>query len=195
MFHRTKGVDDTGDRNIGPETVTSPEGVEAGTRSTRIDKQALIGSQTRVTGNMTGEENLHIEGHVVGCVTFIRHVVSIGIDGSVEGDVVAQSLTVGGTIRGRLIASGSVRVLAGAHVSGEIHSPGLVIEEGAEFQGTVDMNPDNPLLDQQFDTAPADDVHEASISTYRVGTPVEDYPESAGAEGFDEDEDEARSSH
>ncbi|WP_456268178.1 polymer-forming cytoskeletal protein [Kushneria sp. AK178] len=155
MFQRTRGVDDTGSRDAAPASVTPPDTGAAEDRSTRLDRRALIGAQTRVTGDMTGEEDLHIEGHIVGCVTFTRHGVDIGVDGSVEGDVVAQSMTVGGTIRGRLIASGSVRVLAGAHVSGEIHAPGLVIEEGAEFQGTVDMNPDNPLLEQLFDAAPA----------------------------------------
>lgn len=189
MFHRTKGVDETGDRDIASNAVTSSEPAEAGARSTRMGKRALIGSATRVTGDMTGEEDLHIEGRIVGCVTFRRHAVSIGIDGSVEGDVVAQSLTVGGTIRGRLIASGNVRVLAGAHVSGEIHSPGLVIEEGAEFQGTVDMNPANPLLEELFDAAPADHTRQASADAWRTGLLEDDLPEDTSTAALDDEDD------
>ncbi|REC94059.1 bactofilin family protein [Kushneria indalinina] len=191
MFQRTKGVDDTGERDVASNTVAPSQAAEAGERSTRISKRALIGSETRVTGDMTGEEDLHIEGHIVGSVTFRRHAVSVSSDGSVEGDVVAQSLTIGGTIRGRLIASHSVRVLAGAHVSGEIHSPGLVIEEGAEFQGTVDMNPDSTLLEQSFDTALLEPVHQAPTDTWQAGAPDDDYPESTALDALDEEDERA----
>ncbi|RKR04461.1 cytoskeletal protein CcmA (bactofilin family) [Kushneria sinocarnis] len=188
MFHRTRSSDETGEHPAAADSAETE--VAAGTSSStaRIGKRSLIGSATRITGDVAGEEDLHVEGEITGSVTFSRHAVGVGVSGVIEGDVVAQSLTVAGRVEGRLIASESIRVVAGARVNGELHSPGLVIEEGAEFQGTVDMNPANPLLKTFFDTlSVAGDATgsraTASVRQLQPVTPLDDEQDTGDDSG------------
>ncbi|MFC0268054.1 bactofilin family protein [Kushneria aurantia] len=109
---------------------------------------SLIGSATRVVGDIIGDEDLRIEGQVEGNVWCRDCSVSIGPEGQVLGDLYAETLAVAGHVKGRLIAARRITIHAGADVEGELHTPGLILEEGAAFHGSVDMNEDNPLLDE-----------------------------------------------
>lgn len=148
MFNKSKSDSSLSEASTVPARESSSDMASASVREP--SGRALIGPRTQVTGEILGDENLHIEGTVIGTVTFRHHTVSIGSEGRVEGDVIGHSLSVSGHVEGRLIAAQSVTIHAGASVEGEIHSPGLILKEGAAFQGTVDMNPHNPLLDDIF---------------------------------------------
>lgn len=106
-------------------------------------------------GDVVGDEDLLIEGHISGSVTFGNQHMNVAASGGVEADIVAQSLTVVGRVHDRFIAAKSIKMVAGAQVEGKLHLPGLVIEDGAVFHGTLDMNPYNSLLADTTAARPA----------------------------------------
>ncbi|MCE9662700.1 polymer-forming cytoskeletal protein [Halomonas sp. M5N1S17] len=117
----------------------------------RVGRSATIGAHTRIEGNVIGEEELIIDGQVVGTVAFKRNTVSIGSAGRVEGDIYAQTLHVAGSVEGRLIASHKITVHHTAHIVGTIITPCLVLEDGAVFRGNIDMDAENDVLLSAFE--------------------------------------------
>ncbi|KAA0017897.1 polymer-forming cytoskeletal protein [Salinicola corii] len=114
-----------------------------------------IGGKTTIQGDISGEEDLLIEGRILGDVLFRKHGVTVGAEGVVEGRMVARELTVRGRVDGTLIAAEKITLKAGAVVNGQLHSPGLVLEEGAAFHGNIDMEPEQNELRDAFDTGAA----------------------------------------
>jgi len=93
---------------------------------------STIGEDLTITGNVTSNGELHLNGQIQGDVHCLALV--LGENAQLEGSVVAEDVMV----RGRLI--GSVRALrvmlqSQAHVEGNIFHKGLAIEQGAHFEG------------------------------------------------------------
>jgi cytoskeletal protein CcmA (bactofilin family) len=94
--------------------------------------RSMIESWLRVTGNLDGEGELEIEGHVVGNVRCTQLVV--GSKASIEGDIRAEQVIVRGKVAGTIRAN-SVILQSTARVDGEIFHRELAMEAGAEFEG------------------------------------------------------------
>lgn len=127
-------MDDTPD--TGPEA--SPSGDR--TRATPAAERAIIGDSIRIQGEVTGDEDLTIQGHVEGSVDLDQHSVTVGPDGDVNADVVARVITVEGHVDGDLTAEEQVVVRSSARVEGDISAPRVVLEDGAHFRGGVEMD-------------------------------------------------------
>lgn len=100
---------------------------------------AIIGHSIRIQGEVTGDEDLVIQGHVDGSVELDQHSVTVGPDGEVKADIRARVITVEGRVDGDLSADEQVVVRGSAHVEGDISAPRVVLEDGAHFRGGVDM--------------------------------------------------------
>ena len=90
-----------------------------------------------VTGEIRAAEHLIIEGGFDGKVFVPDHEVAIGRRGTLNGEVLASTITVLGRATGRLVAD-RVEIAGGAEVEAEIVAERLVIADGAFFQGIVD---------------------------------------------------------
>ena len=97
-----------------------------------------IGKGVNITGTLTADEPVSINGTLNGEVVVANHAVTVETGGRVDGAVTARVITVQGGSAGRLIARDVVRVLEGATVKADITSPKLALEEGALFSGKVD---------------------------------------------------------
>ncbi len=93
-----------------------------------------------IRGELEFKNSFRLDGRVEGSVTSQSELV-IGQEGVVEGEVNVASCLIGGTVRGTLNASKQVMLHATAKVWADIHTPALVMEEGAFLEGTVDMQP------------------------------------------------------
>jgi len=102
---------------------------------------ASIGKSIHVKGELSGSEDLAIEGRVEGKINLSGCRVTIGASGQVTADIVAKSVIVAGTVKGRVQAEERVEVAASGNLLGDVRSPRVVLVDGAKFKGAVDMEP------------------------------------------------------
>jgi cytoskeletal protein CcmA (bactofilin family) len=113
-----------------PAAMTQPAG-----------KAAVIGSGIRINGEISGSENLLIEGRVEGKVNLSGNDVTIGKTGQVIADVNAKTIRVAGEVSGDLQAKERVVISGSGNVRGNVVAPRVVLEDGAIFKGSIDMDP------------------------------------------------------
>lgn len=101
---------------------------------------AIIGHLIRIQGEVTGDEDLVIQGYVDGTVNLNQQAVTVGTDGEVEADVAAREITVDGTVKGDLTAEERIVVRGSGRVEGDLEAPRVVLEDGARFRGEVRMD-------------------------------------------------------
>ncbi len=100
---------------------------------------ATIGASIEVNGEITGKEDLIINGHVVGTISLRENSVSIGKNGRVSADVLAKNIVVEGEVKGELRGSEQVTVEPSGRVTGDIRAPRVILNDGCQFKGSVDM--------------------------------------------------------
>jgi cytoskeletal protein CcmA (bactofilin family) len=91
-----------------------------------------ISSGLSIIGKIVGQGRLAIFGHVEGEVQ--ASTVEIGDSAQVEGNIVAEELTIGGVVKGTIHAN-RVKLNSTAVVEGDIYHRSLAIEENAQFEG------------------------------------------------------------
>ena len=103
------------------------------------EQTGIIGKGITIKGNLTGGGDLVIEGRVEGQISLKNHLMIEGT-GKVLADIRAEELTINGEASGNIDASSRVSITASAKVSGDIKAPRVVIEDGAVFNGSVEMD-------------------------------------------------------
>ena len=98
-----------------------------------------IGKSVIIKGELSGSEDLTIEGHVEGKIDLKDNVLTIGPNGKIKAEVFAKSVVVLGEVTGNVTASEKVDIRDNGSVDGDIASPRVAIAEGAHFRGSVDM--------------------------------------------------------
>jgi len=102
------------------------------------DKETIIGAETRISGEIRGEEDLVIKGRVDGKI-HLSQTLTVEKGAVVQADVDVRVLVVSGTLVGNAVASESVRLSSSARVVGDLAAPRLAMESGAAYRGRVDM--------------------------------------------------------
>jgi cytoskeletal protein CcmA (bactofilin family) len=102
-------------------------------------ERATIGRSITIRGEVTGDEDLLIQGRIDGSVNLKQHAVTVGREGEVKADIVGRVITVEGSVEGNLRAEEQVVLRSSALVQGDIAAPRVVLEDGARFRGGVDM--------------------------------------------------------
>jgi cytoskeletal protein CcmA (bactofilin family) len=100
---------------------------------------ASFGKSIVFKGDLTGDEDLEIEGRVEGQVKLPNHQLTIGAHGRVKAQVEAKTVVVVGHVAGNVLASERVEVQASGVVDGDIQAPRLQIQEGAVVNGSIQM--------------------------------------------------------
>lgn len=100
----------------------------------------VIGTKTRIKGELTGDENVTVEGYVEGTIRISKDL-RIGVGGTVKAAVKAQSVVIAGELIGDCTASQRVHIESSGRLTGNIRAPRVVIVEGASFRGNSDMSP------------------------------------------------------
>lgn len=105
-----------------------------------MSEAAVIGPSIRIDGDLRGEENLRIEGEVKGTVQLKGNSLVIGSEGRVRATVYAHTVDVEGLMEGDLYGAERVHVRKSARVKGNITSPRVSLEDGAQFKGSIEMD-------------------------------------------------------
>lgn len=92
-----------------------------------------------VRGELEFSHTFRVDGRIEGTVRSKAELL-VGEPGEIEGEVLVARCLVGGTVRGTIHASETVVLHATARVWADIHTPALVMEEGAFLEGTVNMD-------------------------------------------------------
>jgi cytoskeletal protein CcmA (bactofilin family) len=135
-------------------------------------ESATIGPSIRIKGELSGEEDLVIEGSVEGTVHLEKNNVTIGNNGRVNADIHANTITILGELRGDVTGNEKVVIRKTGNVRGNIVAPRVSLEEGAMFKGSIEMEPNKAA-------ATSGSRSESAASTSR---PVKAEPPTKGAE-------------
>lgn len=100
----------------------------------------VIGPKTVVKGEVTGDEDVVVDGTIEGQIRITRDL-KVGNGGVVRATVEAQSIVISGEVVGDCGAATRVEIQATGRVTGNLRAPRIVIAEGAMFKGTSDMSP------------------------------------------------------
>lgn len=103
--------------------------------------KASIGATILIKGDVTGDENLHIEGKVEGTVSLASHELVVGKSGKVHADITAKLIRIDGEVQGDITGKEKVIISATGNVRGNIVTPRMSLEDGAKFKGSIDMDP------------------------------------------------------
>ncbi len=128
---------------------------------------AVIGSKIEIKGDITGDENLIIEGKVDGTVEVRSKDLLIGQSGQVNANVTARIVNIDGTVKGDITGIEKVTISKTGKVQGNIVAPRVTLEDGAKFKGSIDMDPTEAA------------AHEASTMTFKstnTPKPIGDQP-------------------
>ena len=137
-------------------------------RNAPSGERASIGRSIRIQGDVSGDEDLLIQGHVDGSITLDQNAVTVGSEGEVHASIRARMVTVEGSVVGDLSAEERVILRSSARVEGDITSPRVVLEDGANFRGGIDMG-ERPR-DKGSSTASRSDTRKSASGSLASGT-------------------------
>jgi len=103
------------------------------------DQINIIGKGIVIRGSLSGGGDLVIEGRVEGQIALKNHLTIEGT-GKVQADIRADELTINGEAAGNIDANTKVAINTSARVNGDVKAPRVVIEDGAIFNGTIEMD-------------------------------------------------------
>jgi cytoskeletal protein CcmA (bactofilin family) len=110
-------------------------------------RASVLGPTLRFRGELSAQEDLIVQGSVHGSITHTQSL-TIGTDGSMKGDIRARVIVIDGKVEGDLFATESVNIRATAKVKGNVFAPRVAIQDGAFFQGQVDMQPSGAAVQE-----------------------------------------------
>ncbi|MEM9460243.1 MAG: polymer-forming cytoskeletal protein [Myxococcota bacterium] len=99
----------------------------------------VIGSTIVIDGEITGDEDLVVQGTVKGRVS-LRENILVEESGVLEANVETSTITINGTVTGDIQASERAELKSNCRVVGDIRAPRILIADGASFKGNVDMD-------------------------------------------------------
>lgn len=106
------------------------------------DKQGLmfnaLTAGSKIVGNITADSDYRIDGLIEGELNCSGKVV-IGEAGRVKGTINCQNAEVMGLIEGKVICSQQLSLRANGRINGDVQTKTLIVEPGAQFNGTCSM--------------------------------------------------------
>ena len=123
---------------------------------------AQIGKSVVIKGELSGSEDLYLDGEVEGSIELHEHNLTVGPNGRVKANVNAKEVIIHGKVDGNIVNSERVELRKSAVLVGDIVTQRIVIEDGAYFKGGIDIRKDQVQKRDQ---------HSASTQT-GTSTPV-----------------------
>lgn len=100
---------------------------------------AHIGKSVIVKGELSGSEDLYLDGEVEGSIELRGHSLTIGPNGRVRANVHAKDVVIHGKVDGNVRGNERVELKKSAVLNGDIFTQRIVIEDGAYFKGAIDI--------------------------------------------------------
>lgn len=128
-------------RSQGPDVVPEPQPVVAPAATARLAAPSplhttYLGASTSITGELRCGESLRIDGTVKGTV-HCEQLLTVGEKGTIHAAIEGESVVIGGEVKGDIKASRKITLESTARVTGDLTTPGIVIQEGARLEGRI----------------------------------------------------------
>ena len=125
---------------------------------------AHIGKSVLVRGELSGSEDLYIDGQVEGTIELREHNLTVGPNGRVEANVNAKDVILLGNVKGNIRAADRVELRKSSSLIGDLLAARVVIEDGAYFKGSIDIQKAaeatlKPAEPKRVDASPVGDAH------------------------------------
>jgi cytoskeletal protein CcmA (bactofilin family) len=101
--------------------------------------ETVLGRSMLLKGDLSGREDLLIEGQFEGSVTLAEHCLTVGPNGQVKGEIQARQVVVQGAVNGNITAREKIEIRKSGRVVGDLVAAGIAIEDGAYFKGSIDI--------------------------------------------------------
>ena len=105
-----------------------------------VDKRITLGGSIQIKGDLTGNEDVMIDGDLEGSIRLEDHNLTIGTNGKIKAEVQAKAVVVVGEVVGNITADDKVEIAPSGSVEGDIRAPRVSIADGAKFKGSIDMD-------------------------------------------------------
>jgi cytoskeletal protein CcmA (bactofilin family) len=121
---------------------------------------AVVGESLVFRGEISGDQNLLIEGRLEGSAVLKRSTITVGQSGNIEGTLCAQTVDIRGKVKGDVDALEMIVLHETARVEGRLTAGRLVLRDGCQFKGTVEMDQDKAKR-AGFSVVPDESEHSA----------------------------------
>jgi cytoskeletal protein CcmA (bactofilin family) len=101
---------------------------------------ARLGASLHVKGEISGNEDLVIDGAVEGLVQLDERRLTVGATAKVTADIIAREVVVYGTVKGNLRAKDRIEIKKDGSVVGDLTTSRISIEDGAYFKGSIEID-------------------------------------------------------
>lgn len=118
---------------------SSPSAVRLGGSSAR--NSARIGASIVIKGQVTGDEDLQIDGKVEGPISLRGHELTVGPTAALNSEIHAGEVIISGNVVGNIHSRGRVDIRKDGSLIGDIDSARISIEDGAHFKGRIEIDP------------------------------------------------------
>lgn len=150
----------------------------------------FVGHGTTLTGETEFHAMLRVDGHLIGTVTSETGTLIIGTNGQVDANVMVAAAMINGTVNGDVIASEKLQLGRTARVMGNIHSPKLIVEEGAILEGSCSMLKAREVQEEEVAAAAVSQYQPSPAPLPLVADDAED-DDDATLLAEDDDDDES----
>ncbi|HZU33970.1 MAG TPA: polymer-forming cytoskeletal protein [Candidatus Angelobacter sp.] len=139
-----------------------------------------IGKSVQIRGELTGSEDLYLDGEIEGTVDLRDHSLIIGSNGKIKATITARDLIVHGRVEGNITATGRVELRKSCTLLGDVSTQRIVIEDGAFFKGAIDIKEKDAKFNE-----PRKPLAAAAMASSGSGasTSVTSYSASPGTQG------------
>ena len=100
---------------------------------------AWLGPGLKIKGQISGSEDLQVEGKIEGPISLGEHRLTVGQNAHVSGEITASEVVVYGEVTGNLLASGRIEIKNHGSVVGDLTTSRIMIEDGAYFKGAIEI--------------------------------------------------------
>ena len=121
----------------------------------RAEVAAHIGKSVVVKGELSGSEDLYLDGEVEGTIEMRDHSLVVGPNGRIRAHITAREVVVHGKVDGNISGSERVELKRSCVLTGDIVTQSIVIEDGAYFKGSVDVQRESKHETRKAATAAA----------------------------------------
>jgi len=108
--------------------------------STGERQTGRLGSSLRVKGEITGTEDLVIDGLIEGSIQLDKGKLTVGSTAKITADINARDVVVHGYVKGNVRANGKIEIRKDGSVIGNLTTAQIIIEDGANFKGSIEID-------------------------------------------------------